>query len=120
MRLFLIGCRDCCLVVRVKPFFEGRLFFYFLTHLPLNPIQQYIGDFTFGESRQGVDVPGFVDEGDLVGVGLKADARCADVVGDNEIEVFPFQFFLGALNYVLGFGGKARHHLTGFDFCDFQ
>ena len=56
-------------------------------HFPLNPVQQNTGDFSFGQSREGVDGSIFVDEGDLVGIGLKADTGGADVVGDNQVEL---------------------------------
>ena len=49
------------------------------------------------------------NQGDSIVVTVEADGRIADIIGDNQIEIFAFEFVLGISNHILGFGSKTDY-----------
>src|SRR5262245_48171600 len=70
-------------------------------------IEDPMGDFTLAELRKRQIAAVARKDGHDVGVRIEAGAFGRDIVGDNEVGVFVFEFFAGVFGDTISFGGKA-------------
>jgi len=62
-----------------------------------------MGDLQFGEKGEALHIAPAIDEDHLVGVGAESAIGSRNVIGHDEVEVFPFQLLCGIFNQVFAF-----------------